>query len=152
MDYTKKTVCKKYPTLDEFVIQWKESDNKKEFIDELKREGLLIEPLKEKINQNVDIFDLISYFVFGKEFLTKEERVKKTKASSVFSLLEEECQQIISELLKKYSHNGVDSLENLETLKTPSMKKFGTPLEIINKFNGKENYIKIIKQLLNELY
>lgn len=152
IDYTKKVVHKKYPTSDNFVTRWKESDNKKELIDELQEDGLLTEPLKEKINQNVDVFDLINYFVFGREFLTKEQRVKKAKNSSVFSFLEEEHQKIIGELLKKYSHNGVDSLENLETLKTPSMGKFGTPLEILNKFKGREKYIETIRRILDELY
>ena len=152
IDYTKKVVCKKYPTLNEFVNHWKESNNKKKLIDELQEEGLLTEPLKEKINQNIDVFDLINHFVFGKEFLTKEQRVKKAKNSSVFSLLELEAQQIINELLKKYANNGVESLENLETLKTPSMGKFGTPLEILNKFNGREKYIETIRQIMGELY
>ena len=152
VDYTKKVVCKKYETSDHFAACWKESNNKKELIDELREEGLLTEPLQEKINQNVDVFDLINYFVFGKGFLTKEQRIKKVKTSAVFSLLGMDCRKIISELLKKYSHNGVESLENLETLKTPSMGAFGTPLEIINRFQGKENYIKTIRQILNELY
>ena len=98
------------------------------------------------------MFDLINYFVFGKEFLTKEQRVEKAKNSSAFSLLGLESQKIINELLKKYANNGVDSLENLETLKTPSMGKFGTPLEILNKFNGKEEYMETIRQILGELY
>ena len=144
--------AKKYPTLNEFVTHWKESNNKKELIDELQEEGLLTGPLKEKINQNIDVFDLINYFVFGKEFLTKEQRVTKAKNSPTFALLELESQKIINELLKKYTNNGADSLENLETLKTPSMEKFGTPLEILNKFNGKEKYIEIIRQILGELY
>ena len=152
INYTKKIVCKKYPTLDKFVAHWKESNNKKKLIDELQEEGLLTEPLKEKINQNIDVFDLINYFVFGKKFLTKEQRIKKAKNSSVFSLLESESQKIINELLKKYANNGVDSLENLETLKTPSMGKFGTPLEILNKFNGREKYMETIRQILGEIY
>ncbi len=152
IDYTKKIVCKKYPTLNKFITHWKESNNKKKLIDELQEEGLLTIPLKEKINQNIDVFDLINYFVFGKEFLTKEQRIEKAKNSSAFSLLEMDCRKIISELLKKYSHNGVDSLENLEILKTPSMGKFGTAMEILNKFNGTEKYIETIRQILNELY
>ena len=153
IDYTKKVVCKKYPTSKEFMSHWRKSDSKKKLIEELREEGLLTEPLKEKINQNVDVFDLINHFVFGKKFLTKEQRVERVvKYSPVFNLLKPEPKQIIAELLKKYSRNGVDSLENLETLKTPSMGKFGTSLEILKKFNGKEQYIEVISLILGELY
>ena len=152
IDYTKKLVCKKHPTLNHFTACWQKSDDKKSFMDELQGEGLLLDPLKEKIHQNVDAFDLINYFVFGKELVTKEQRVARAKNSPAFSLLKADCQQVINELLKKYAKNGADSLENLDTLKTPSMEQFGTPLEIINKFNGKENYIKSIRAILHKLY
>ena len=152
IDWTKKAVLKKYPTLDNFTTHWKESDKKTELIEELKKEGLFPELLKEKTKQNVDIFDLINYFVFGKEFLTKEQRIEKVKNSSAFSCLDDYCQKVMNELFKKYYHNGIDSFEDVETLKTPSMIEFGTSVEIINKFNGPENYIKTINQILDELY
>ena len=151
-DYTKKTVCKKYPDFEDFLKSWKQSEDKKGLINHLREEGLLTEPLKEKINQNVDIFDLICHFVFGKDFLTKEQRTEKVKTSPFFLRLEESHRSVIAELLSKYENNGIDSLESLETLKTPSMGRFGTPVEIINQFNGKENYIKIIKKILEDLY
>ena len=152
IDYTKKVICKKYPSLDSFTTHWKEANDKKGLIDELREEGLLTEPLKEKVNQNVDVFDLINHFVFGKELVTKEQRVEQAKGSSVYTLLDSDRQKVIDELLKKYSKNGVDSLENLDTLRTPSMGQFGTPLEIIRKFTGKENYIKNIRAILDKLY
>ena len=152
IDYSKKAVCKKYPSLGSFKAHWKKADAKKILIGELREEGLFPEILQGKIHQNVDTFDLINHFIFGKKFLTKEQRVEKTKSSSVYTLLSLDRQQIINELLKKYIKNGVDSLENLDTLKTPSMGQFGTPLEIINKFNGKNNYIKNIRAILDKLY
>ena len=118
----------------------------------MREEGLLPGPLKEKAGQNADVFDLIRHYVFGKELLTKEQRAEKAKASSAYSLLSPDRQKIIDELLKKYTKNGADSLENLETLKTPSMKQFGTPLEIIDKFNGKESYLNNIRAIIDKLY
>ena len=152
IDYTKKIVCKKYPVANDFKTHWRESNNKKELIDELREEGFLPEPLKEKIGQNADMFDLISHFVFGEELLTKEQRAEQAKGSSAYAVLDLDRREVIDELLKKYTKNGADSLEDLETLKTPSMKQFGAPLEIIDKFNGKENYLKSIRAVLDKLY
>ena len=39
-----------------------------------------------------------------------------------------------------------------DVLKLDPLNKLGSPLEIINAFGGKENYIQALKELENELY
>jgi type I restriction enzyme R subunit len=34
----------------------------------------------------------------------------------------------------------------------PPIDRFGTPIEIVNLFGGKDQYIKVLNELENELY
>lgn len=40
----------------------------------------------------------------------------------------------------------------MEVLKVKPLNEFGTPVEIINEFGSKEEYLKAVKELENELY
>jgi type I restriction enzyme R subunit len=47
---------------------------------------------------------------------------------------------------------GVNSLEWLDILKVDPVTKFGTPIEIIKLFGGKEHYLAAIQELETQLY
>ena len=55
-------------------------------------------------------------------------------------------------LLDKYADGGLKSVESLEILKVDPLTSFGTPVEIVNLFGGKQKYLSAIEQLETELY
>jgi len=56
-----------------------------------------------------------------------------------------------SSLLEKYSEKGITNLESMDILRVKPLDQFGGPLEIIDQFGGKKQYLKALKELEKEL-
>lgn len=112
----------------------------------------MIDALEEKANDNIDEFDLLCNVAFGKEVISKEDRVEKVKEDEIINKYSEEQRNVINELLNTYQNKGVIELENIRLLEINSFSKFGGLVPIVNLFGGKEKYINMIKQLKNVLY
>ena len=59
---------------------------------------------------------------------------------------------VLEALLDKYADGGLKSVESLEILKVDPLTSFGTPVEIVKLFGGKQKYLAAIEQLETELY
>jgi type I restriction enzyme R subunit len=151
-DYTKKNVLAQYATLDNFLKSWNRADKKKAIVEELEQHGIFFEALKEEIGKDYDPFDLICHVAYEAKPLTRKERVNNVKKRNYFSKYGEQAQAVIQSLLDKYADSDIFSIESLEVLKQSPINQHGAPLEIIQIFGGKENYLKILKELQNELY
>jgi type I restriction enzyme R subunit len=55
-------------------------------------------------------------------------------------------------LLDKYADAGIDSIEDLGILRVFSFSKFGTPVEIIKLFGGKDEFLAALQELETALY
>lgn len=58
-DYSKKTLRKRFASLDAFLKRWNGVKRKQAIIEELEHEGLLLDPLAEEVGKDLDSFDLI---------------------------------------------------------------------------------------------
>ena len=151
-DYTKKNVIEKYATLETFLNSWKNADKKKAIVEALEQQGIFFEALKEEIGKDFDPFDLICHVAFEAKPLTRKERANNVKKRNYFTKYGEIAQSVIKSLLDKYADDDLLTIESLDVLKLDPLNKLGSPLEIINAFGGKENYIQALKELENELY
>ncbi|MDD3772151.1 MAG: DEAD/DEAH box helicase family protein [Weeksellaceae bacterium] len=151
-DYTKKSVNEKFKSLDNFLNRWNASEQKKAIIDELEDQGIFFEPLKEEVGKDFDPFDLICHVAFDAKPLTRKERAENVKKRNYFTKYGVKAQAVINALLDKYSDDGLVTIENTEVLKLDPLNKLGTPLELINAFGSKAEYIKALKELEQELY
>lgn len=151
-DYTKKNVIQQYATIETFLNSWNNADKKKAIVEELEQQGIFFEALKEEIGKDFDPFDLICHVAFEAKPLTRKERVNNVKKRNYFTKYGEKAQSVIKSLLDKYADDDLLTIESLEVLKLDPLNKLGSPLEIINAFGGKENYIQALKELENELY
>jgi len=151
-DYTKKNVLAQYATLDSFLKSWNSADKKKVLVEELEQHGIPFDALKDEIGKDFDPFDLICHVAYEAKPLTRKERVNNVKKRNYFSKYGEQAQAVIQSLLDKYADSDIFSIESLEVLKQSPLNQHGAPLEIIKIFGGKENYLKILKELQNELY
>ena len=151
-DYTKKNVIEKYATLETFLNSWKNADKKKAIVEALEQQGIFFEALKEEIGKDFDPFDLICHVAFEAKPLTRKERANNVKKRNYFTKYGEKAQSVIKSLLDKYADDDLLTIESLDVLKLDPLIKLGSPLEIINAFGGKENYIQALKELENELY
>lgn len=154
IDYTKKNILGKFPELKSFLQTWNESDRKQVITDELKTEGIFLESLRKcyHFNEDIDDFDLILKIAYDQKPLTRKQRAQFVQQKNYFKDYPEKCRVIVSALLEKYSDNGINDLETLQTLKNEPFSSFGSRKEIYNLFGGKENYLAVVKKLKNLIY
>ena len=152
ISYTRKNIKNEFKTLDEFLRKWNEADRKEAIIKELEERGIFFEELKEEVGKDLDPFDLICHVAFDMPPLTRRERANNVKKRNYFAKYRESAREVLEALLEKYADEGIENLESLEILKIPDFKKFGSPIEIIRRFGGKEKYLEAIKELEKEIY
>lgn len=151
-DYTREKVRQQYQSLDKFINKWNSTDKKQAIIDELTEQGIVFEDLKETINKEMDIFDLICHTAFDQPPLTRAERINNVKKRDYFTKYGEQARKVLETLLDKYADEGIENIENIKILTVNPFDKFGTPIEIINVFGGKKQYLEALNELENEIY
>ncbi len=151
-DYTRKTVRKAYASLNAFLNAWNDADRKQAIIDELASHGVFLDELAEQVGRDYDAFDLVCHLAFDQPPLTRHERAARVKKRNVFAKYGAKTRAVLDALLEKYADGGVKSVESLDILKVDPLTGFGTPVEIIKLFGGKEKYLAAIRELETELY
>jgi type I restriction enzyme, R subunit len=151
-DHTKEIIQGQYASLDDFLSRWKSADKKEVIIKELEDQGVLVEALRDAVNREVDLFDLICHVAFDQPPFTRKERANKVKKRDYFTKYGEQARKVLETLLDKYADEGITNLESMDILKVKPLTDYGSPLEIIKQFGSKEKYQKAVKELEQELY
>lgn len=151
-DYTKKNVKNEYRTLDDFLRKWNNADKKDAVLRELESQGILLDELQDEVGKDLDPFDLICHVAFDMPPLTRRERANNVKKRNYFAKYSDNAKVVLEALLDKYADEGLANLENLEVLKIPEFQVYGSPIEIVKRFGGKNAYLKVIRELQKEIY
>lgn len=151
-DYTRKNIKKSFDSLDLFLTTWNRAKQKQAIIDELAKGGVFLDEISEQVGKDYDAFDLVCHVAFDQPPLTRRERAENVKKRSVFAKYGDKARAVLNALLDKYADGGLKSVESLEILKVDPLTTFGTPVEIIKLFGGKQQYLAAIEQLESELY
>ncbi len=151
-DYTKQTAISKFKSLDIFIKTWRTADKKLVLVKELMEQGIFLNELREEVGKNFDDFDLICHVAFDQKLVTRKERANKVKQGKYFAKYGQKATAVIDALLDKYSDEGIENLESMTVLKVNPFLQFGTPLEIVGFFGGKEDYLDAIQQIETQLY
>ncbi|HOI29516.1 MAG TPA: type I restriction-modification enzyme R subunit C-terminal domain-containing protein [Melioribacteraceae bacterium] len=158
-DFSGDILRKKFRSLDEFLNIWTKADRKEVLIAELVEQGVFIEHLREQVGREMDEFDLICHVAFSAPPLSRKERANNVKKRNYFSKYGEQARKVLEAILEKYSEEGItvvdDARDNsriVDFLKLPPISQIALPLQIINEFGGKENYLYAIKELENQIY
>jgi type I restriction enzyme R subunit len=152
VDFTKRNVREHFKSLDEFLQKWSEADKKEAVIQELEERGVLWDELVEVVGKDLDPFDLICHVAFDQPPLTRQERAENVKKRDYFGKYGEDARQVLEALLAKYADEGLENLENTAVLALPDFQQFGSPLEIVRKFGGKQRYEEAVRELGQQLY
>lgn len=151
-DYTRKTVRKKYTSLNDFLTVWNDADRKQTILQELNSQGVFIEELAEQVGRQYDAFDLVCHVAFDQPPLSRKERADKVKKRNVFSRYGEKARAVLEALLDKYADAGIASVESMDILKVDPLATIGTPVEIVKLFGGRGGYLAAIRELEEALY
>ena len=151
-DHTKDLIKGQYASLDDFLNRWNSTNKKEVIIKELEDQGVLVEALRDAVNREVDLFDLICHVAFEQPPLTRKERANNVKKRDYFTKYGEQARKVLETLLDKYADEGVTNIESMDILKVKPLTDYGSPLEIIKQFGSKAKYLEAIKELEQELY
>jgi type I restriction enzyme, R subunit len=151
-DYTRKKVLEHYRDLGDFLNKWNQTEKKEAIIEELTEQGVVFENLKEAINKEMDVFDLICHTAFDQPPLTRSERANNVKKRDYFTRYGAAARKVLEALLEKYASEGIENIEDMKVLQVTPIDKFGSPMEIIKLFGGKKQYLKALIELEKEIY
>ena len=59
---------------------------------------------------------------------------------------------MLQALLEKYADRGITEIEGMNVLYLDPLNELGTPVELIQAFGGKEQYLQALKELEEHLY
>ena len=150
--HTKELIKEKYASLDAFLNRWNNTEKKETIIKELEGQGILVDALRDAVNREVDLFDLICHVAFDQPPLTRKERANNVKKRNYFTKYGEQARKVLEALLDKYADEGITNIENMDILRVQPLTEFGSPIEIINQFGSKTKYLEALKELETELY
>lgn len=151
-DYTRKSILKKYVSLDSFLSSWKDADKKRAVVEELEQQGVLFAALHEEVGSAFDPFDLVCHVAFEQKPLTRRERAMGVRKQNYFAKYGELARQVIDRLLEKYEDAGLLDLENPAIVTMDPIRRLGTAAEIMKAFGGKPSYEEAIHELTEQLY
>jgi type I restriction enzyme, R subunit len=151
-DHTREIIKGQFATLDDFLNSWNSADKKEALIEELEKQGVLVDELSKAVNKEVDIFDLICHVAYDQPPMTRKERANNVKKRNYFTKYGEQAKKVLESLLDKYADEGVTNIENMEVLRVQPFSEYGSPVEIIKQFGSKAKYLEAIKELELELY
>ena len=153
MEYSKKNLKRLYENHNGFEQEWFRADSKKEFLEYLMSEGVMVDAVFDKVNDNnIDIFDILSNMAYDEEVITKEARIEKVKESSLANEYNDKQINVIDELLNVYKSKNIIELENIKLLEIKNFNKFGGLVPIINLFGGKDKYLGMVSKVEKLLY
>jgi len=151
-DYSKKTLRKRFASLDEFLKSWNGTERKDAVIEELRKEGLLFEPLADEVGKDLDPFDLICHVAFDQPPLTRHDRAQNVRKRDVFTKYGAKTRAVLEALLKKYQDEGVMALDDPRILRVAPFDVMGTPVELLKQFGGRKGFEKAVHELQSALY
>lgn len=151
-DYTQKIIKGQYASLNEFLNKWNAADRKAAVIKELEEHGVMIDALRNSVDKKLDIFDLLCHVAYDQPPLTRKERADNVKKRNYFTKYGENARNVLEALLNKYTDEGITTLEDKKVLALDPLTDYGSPIEIIGLFGGKDQYQKAVKDLETELY
>ncbi len=95
-DYTRRNVHNQFATLEEFLNAWSAAERKQAILDELAKQGILIEELQEQIGQEFDPFDLLCHVAFDMPPLTRKERANNVRKRNYFAKYGEQARDVLN--------------------------------------------------------
>ena len=155
-DYTRINLAKRFDSLDQFLQAWSDAERKAALIAELESQGVLIEALAEEVANaglsDLDPFDLLLHVAYNQPPLTRHERASRVKKRNLFTHYGPVARKVLDALLDKYADEGIATLESNDVLKVQPFTHLGSPVELVNSFGGRTNYLSALQTLERALY
>lgn len=151
-DFTRKNILNHYPTLESFFTAWRDAERRQAIIDELDTSGIPLEELQKQVGGEFDLFDLVVHVAYDKKMLKKRERADAVRRSNYLNKYSGKAREVVEALLDKYADVTLGDIENVRVLTLEPFRSIGTDVEIVSTFGGKQQYFKVLDELLDKVY
>ena len=151
-DFTRKALKRRFASLDDFLRRWNAAQRKQAILDELAAEGLALDVIVREVNKDLDPFDFICHVAFDAKPLTRCQRADNVKKRDVFGKYGDPARAVLDALLAKYADDGLLNLDDAAVLRIPPLNQLGTPVQLINAFGGKAQFVAAVHDLQAALY
>ena len=148
-DFTKKELKKHFASLDDFLGRWNAAERKRAVVEELRDRGLALDMIAE--GEDLDPFDLICHLAFDAKPLTRRERAANVRKRDAFTKYGKQARAVLNALLDKYADEGVIDFDT-KVLQIPPFTELGTPVQLINAFGGRDEFLEAARDLQSALY
>lgn len=152
---------KQFAQLRDLNVVWLDNKSRRAFVDEQALDlGMNLEALHQVFfakygMRDVDTLDVVSSLIFGNEYLTKEERVAKSRALNhrFYNGLPTAAKPLIEDLIAVYRDTDFKPfLVSKELWQTPGLKKYGAIGDIQKLVGGADALMKLIGDFQSALY
>ena len=151
-DYSRNAIREKYASLDSFLKTWSKSDRKQAVLKELEEQGVFFEELAREVGKDFSAFDLVCHVAFDQPTLTRKERANNVRKRNYFTKYGDAARAVLEALLDKFANEDVDDIENIRVLTVQPLTTLGTPIELIQRFGGRDEYLRAVRELEDELF
>ena len=154
-DYTREQIQSMYASFDDLRSQWSSAEERKEILDRLEGRGISFTQLADVTGQpDADPFDLLCHVAFNTPIRTRKQRAEqvKLKKEDFFTRYSPLAQDILHEILDKYTQYGFEQLDDTQVLKVPPISAHGNVMEIAAAFGGLQGLRQAMTELQNLVY
>jgi len=154
-DYTAEKVRTLYRNAAELRREWADPKLRREIINKLAERGIDFDELAKLANQpEADPLDLICHLAFNAPLKTRRERAQRLKSEKkdFFERFGPEAQEVLEELLDKYTEHGAAQFVLPDVLQVPPINRHGNVIEIAAFFGGPEKLRVTVNELQSMLY
>jgi hypothetical protein len=135
-----------------FLKTWTEADRKQAIIKELEEQGVFFDELAKEVGKDLSAFDLVCHVAFDQPPLTRKERANNVRKRNYFTKYGEAARACSKRCSTSSRTRASTTSRTSGVLKVQPLTGLGTPIEIVERFGGKEPYMKAVRELEDELY
>ena len=151
-DFTRKSLRRRFASLDDFLSRWDAAERKQAVVEEINAGGLPLAEIAKVLDRDLDPFDLVCHVAFDAKPLTRRERVKQVKKRDVFTDYGDQARAVLGALLDKYADEGLLDIDDVSVLGIPPFDGMGTPIELVSVFGGRSGFVEAVHDLQSALY
>jgi type I restriction enzyme R subunit len=159
--YQSEVLKNQFSQFHDLNVLWQDNKTRREFVEEKATDlGLNIEALHQVFfakhgMRDVDTLDVISNLIFGNDYLTKDERIAKSRAlnEDFYKGLPAAVKPLIDDLYAVYRNEDFKPfILSKELWQTPGLKKYGAIGDIQKLVGGDAALMKLVGDLQAALY
>lgn len=156
-DYSRRQIRQKYASLDYFLQKWDQNKRKHYIFEELSNQGIMLSELQkdmgEEVGKDLDLFDIVMHVAFDKKkLMSRSERANRVRKNNYLTKYSGKARKVLDALLEKYADEGLEYIEDINILRIDPFITFGSPVEIVKEFGGRDRYLFAVEELEKAIY